>query len=206
MHWGVYSVPAFSVPYSGHALGEWYGNYIGETAKDRTPAHNSVQTFHDQTFGANFEYNSFVDDFKAELYEPYEWAKLIKRAGAKWAILNSKHHDGFELWPSPQASSSFPQFNNSWNYVALGPKRDLLGDLMTSLRKEGLRAEFYHSLFEWYNPLYRGSNPASYVSTKLQPDLRELVSRYKPDDILVDGEWEQVPAEHPLSTRCVPAE
>ena len=57
-----------------------------------------------------------------------------------------------------------------------------------------------------YNPLYRGSNPASYVSTKLQPDLRELVSRYKPDDILVDGEWEQVPAEHPLSTRCVPAE
>lgn len=45
MHWGVYSVPAFSIPYSGNALGEWYGNYIGEAAKDRTPAHNPVQAW-----------------------------------------------------------------------------------------------------------------------------------------------------------------
>jgi hypothetical protein len=150
MHWGVYSVPAFSIPYSSHALGEWYGNYIGEAAKDRSPAHNPVQSFHDQTFGAGFEYSSFVDGFKAELYEPDDWAKLIKRAGAKWAMLTSKHHDGFELWPSPQASSNFPQFNNSWNSMVLGPKRDLLGELMGSLRKQGLRAGFYHSLFEWY--------------------------------------------------------
>jgi alpha-L-fucosidase len=38
--------------------------------------------------------------------------------------------------------------------------------------------------------LYRSENPESYVTQKLQPDLRDLVTRYKPDDILVDGEWE----------------
>ena len=57
MHWGVYSVPAFSIPYSGHALGEWYGNYIGENASDRSPAHNPVQSFHDSMYGAKFEYS-----------------------------------------------------------------------------------------------------------------------------------------------------
>jgi alpha-L-fucosidase len=177
--------------YSSNALGEWYGNYIGENASDRTPAHNQIQTFHDKVYGSAFEYSQFVGEFMAELYEPSDWAKLFKRAGAKWAILTSKHHDGFELWPSPQATSNFPQFGAGWNSAKLGPKRDLLGDLMTSLREEGLRAGFYHSLFEWYNPLYRGADPKSYVTEKLAPDLRDLVTRYLPDDILVDGEWEQ---------------
>lgn len=124
------------------------------------------------------------------MYDPVAWAKLFKRSGAKWALLTSKHHDGFELWPSPQASSNFPQFGNGWNSAKLGPKRDLLGDFMAALRQEGLRAGFYHSLFEWYNPLYRGSDPSSYVTTKLLPDLKQLVEQYKPDDLLVDGEWE----------------
>jgi alpha-L-fucosidase len=132
-----------------------------------------------------------VGQFKAELYEPSEWAKLFKRAGAKWAILTSKHHDGFELWPSPQATSNFAQFGDGWNSAKLGPKRDLLGELVASLREEGLKAGFYHSLFEWYNPLYRGADPKSYVTQKLAPDLRDLVKRYLPDDILVDGEWER---------------
>jgi hypothetical protein len=36
---------------------------------------------------------------------------------------------------------------------------------------------------------YRGSDPTAYVTGKLIPDLKELVDKYQPDDILVDGEW-----------------
>jgi alpha-L-fucosidase len=61
-----------------------------------------------------------------------------------------QHHDGFELWPSSQASG----YGREWNAVDVGPKRDLLGDLFTALRAEGLKAGIYHSLFEWFNPVY----------------------------------------------------
>ena len=183
-------MPAFSVPYSVLALGEWYWHSIGYNASDRKPGTNlnAAQQFHNRVYGAEFEYPDFVPDFKAELYDPAEWAALFKRSGAKWALLTTKHHDGFELWPSSQASG----YDREWNAVAVGPKRDLLGDLFTALRAEGLKAGIYHSLFEWFNPVYRGSDPSSYVTDKLIPDLKELVNKYQPDDILVDGEWEHV--------------
>ena len=129
-------------------MGRRYGNYIGDKPSDRVPPKNPVQAFHDRVYGAESNYSDFAAHFKAEMFDPDDWARLFKQAGAKWAILTSKHHDGFELWPSPRASSNFPQFGNGWNSVELGPKRDLLGDFMTSLRQADLRAGFYHSLFE----------------------------------------------------------
>ena len=51
MHWGVYSVPAFSVPYSaGLALGEWYWHNIGFNSSDRRNGSNlnAAQEFHNR--------------------------------------------------------------------------------------------------------------------------------------------------------------
>ena len=67
-------------------------------------------------------------------------------AGAKYVVLTSKHHEGWCNWPSPQ------HFN--WNSMDGGPNRDLVGELAAAVRNESLIFGAYHSLREWYHPLY----------------------------------------------------
>jgi alpha-L-fucosidase len=147
----------------------------------------------------------FASDFKADLYNNAEdWAALFKENGVQMAVLTSKHHDGFELWPSPNAYS--------WNSVDIGPKQDLVAAFLKSMRDAGVHAGLYHSVFEWFNPLYRGPNPQSYVDQKLIPDLTTLVNDYTPDMLLMDGEWEvrhpttaPGPGGHWFAAEAVPA-
>ena len=77
---------------------------------------------------------------------------MFARSGAKYVVLTSKHHEGFCLWPSQEASRDW---GRPWNSVEVGPHRDLLGDLSKSVRDKGLKMGFYYSLYEWYNPLYK---------------------------------------------------
>lgn len=51
-----------------------------------------------------------------------KWVKLFQRAGAKYLVLVSKHHDGFCLWPS--------YYSWNWNSVDIGPHRDIVGELL----------------------------------------------------------------------------
>lgn len=124
--------------------------------------------------------------FKAELYDPAQWADIFKRSGAKYIVLTSKHHEGFCLWPNPQSWN--------WNSMDIGPHRDLAGDLVTACRDQDLRIGFYYSLYEWYNPLYK-SDVHRYVDQHMLPQLKDLVERYQPDLVWPDGEW-----EHPSAT------
>ena len=78
--------------------------------------------------------------WKAELFDPAEWADIFKRSGAKYVVLTSKHHEGFCLWPSVDSWN--------WNSVDVGPHRDLCGDLIEAVRAEGLRMGFYYSFYE----------------------------------------------------------
>jgi alpha-L-fucosidase len=176
IHWGVYSVPAWG-PKDQYA--EWYWNHMqnknGETWK-----------FHERTYGPNFQYQDFAPMFKAELYDPAQWADIFKRSGAKYIVLTSKHHEGFCLWPNPQSWN--------WNSMDIGPHRDLAGDLVTACRDQDLRIGFYYSLYEWYNPLYK-SDVQRYVDQHMLPQLKDLVERYQPDLVWPDGEW-----EHPSAT------
>ena len=90
-------------------------------------------------------------------------------------VLTSKHHEGFCLWPSA----------NSWNWnsVSIGPKRDLVGDLANAIRKNtNLTFGLYHSLFEWFNPLYlsdKSNNFATqdFVTEKTMPELYDLINK-----------------------------
>lgn len=181
IHWGVYSVPSFSrvIP-DGYS--EWYWRNYYE--KSRTN-HEAVKTFHDKVYGTGFKYQDFAPLFKAELYDPAEWADIFRRSGARYVVLTSKHHDGFALWPSKEANESW---GRPWNAASIGPKRDVLGDLTESVRKAGLKMGFYYSLMEWYNPVHE-KNPDAYVSKVMMPQFKDLVSRYRPSVIFSDGEW-----------------
>ena len=178
IHWGVYSVPGWST--KGN-YAEWYqqGLQTNDTAR---------QNFHKAKFG-NRTYYDLANDFKAELFNPDDWAKLFEQSGAKYIVLTSKHHDGFTLWPSLSANITwgFP-----WNSKDIGPKRDLLGDLFKAVRKTSVHAGMYYSLYEWFNPLWK-ANPEKYAKEHVWLQMKALINTYQPDVFWTDGDWEAPP-------------
>jgi alpha-L-fucosidase len=96
-------------------------------------------------------------------------------------VLTSKHHDGYCLWPSKQSPG--------WNSVETGPKRDIIQELTTSVRNQGLRMGLYYSLLEWNKPLYT-NNIDRWTTEHMIPQMKDLVTRYEPEVIFADGEWD----------------
>ncbi len=186
IHWGIYAVPAWA-PTGGDNVyakyAEWYWKRYDE---QRTAGSGPFLDFHNAMYGEEVRYQDFVKDFRAELFEPAQWAALFKRAGARYVVLTSKHHEGFALWPSQESWN--------WNAADVGPHRDLAGDLSAAVKSAGLRFGFYYSLYEWFNPLYH-SDVDRYVSEHMLPQFKDLVTRYEPDIVWPDGEW-----DHPSST------
>jgi alpha-L-fucosidase len=176
IHWGVYSVPSYS---GKEDYAEWFvrGLQLGDTLRTR---------FMRENYGEAFEYRDFAPLFKARLFDPVEWASLFRRAGARYVVMVSKHHDGYALWPS--------RFSPGWNSAEVGPERDLVGDLSEAVRDSGLKMGLYYSLAEWNHPLHRWYTdpPESigpYVDQYMVPQFKELVSAYRPSVLFSDGEW-----------------
>jgi alpha-L-fucosidase len=144
------------------------------------------RAFHDKNFGSNFQYPQFESQFKAELFDPAEWANIFKRSGARYVVLTSKHHEGYCLWNSAEADRDW---GRPWNAVTGTPRRDLLGDLTKAVRDSGMRMGYYYSLYEWFNPLWL-SDKKRYVDEHMTPQFKDLVTKYKPSVIFSDGEWD----------------
>ncbi|XP_026758114.2 tissue alpha-L-fucosidase [Galleria mellonella] len=172
LHWGVYSVPGYG--------SEWFwSNWKGGS--------KPIIEFMKKNYPPEFTYQEFAPMFKAEFFDPQNFADLFVKSGAKYVVLTSKHHDGFTLFPSKRSFS--------WNAEEVGPKRDLVGDLSTSIKAKGLKFGVYHSLYEWFNPIYEEDKKTNfttrtYPDTKLWPDIKQLVNDYKPSIIWSDGDWE----------------
>ena len=194
IHWGTYSLPAYAPVIPGKlAYAEWYWHAMTSGRYD--PKANDLErgtwAFHQKLYGTDFAYQNFASQFKAELFDPDHWADVLAGSGAKYVVLTSKHHEGFALWPSKEASATW---GRPWNAVEIGPKRDLLGDLTDAVRRKGLRMGYYYSLYEWYNPLWLYNKPR-YVTEHMFPQFKDLVTRYKPSVIFSDGEWEMSSAD-----------
>ena len=193
IHWGVYSVPAYAPVIPGKlAYAEWYWNAITEGRKGtQNPVKSGSWAYHQKMYGADYAYEKFAPQFRAELFDPDHWAGVFERSGAKYVVLTSKHHEGFALWPSREASAIW---GRPWNAVETGPKRDVLGDLTGAVRRKGLKMGFYYSLYEWYNPVWL-SDKRRYIDQHMFPQFKDLVTRYKPSIIFSDGEWDLPSAE-----------
>lgn len=176
IHWGLYSVPAWTHK-EGYA--EW-------VYKGWRSGKSDAMDFAKNVYGKDFKYEDFRSLFKAELFNPTEWADLFKESGAKYVILTTKHHDGYALWPS--------KYSPNWNTVETGPHRDIVGELTNAVDKAGLEMGFYYSLPEWSNPLHYweidpNDSIAKYVDQHMIPQFKELISTYKPTVLFTDGEW-----------------
>lgn len=179
IHWGVYSVPAWG---KVGEYAEWYWEHI-----DGTKPEDAVwKDFHAKNYGKDFPYEDFAPRFTAELFDADQWAALFARSGAKYVVPTSKHHEGFALWPSAEASRTW---GRPWNAVETGPRRDLLGELAGATRRHGMKFGFYYSLYEWFNPLWL-QDRARYVDEHMIPQFKDVVTRYAPSIIFSDGEWE----------------
>lgn len=117
------------------------------------------------------------------------WADLAKGAGMRYAVMTSKHHDGFTLFNSGQEYSRSNPVTGGTNISPDG--RDLAREFVESMRSRGLRAGFYYSLLDWQHPdAYEMALPAyprsprprdhaAYIAY-VRGHVNELLSNYGP--------------------------
>ena len=142
------------------------------------------------------DYMKQAEKFTAEKYNPKEWAKLFKEAGARYAVLTTKHHDGMALWNTKA---------NKLNVVNKTPAaRDLLTPYCDAIKSEGIKLGLYFSWLDWSNDDYGALGKMFKTDeSKNEPtsvkkwdnflksndtQLKEL-SAFKPDLFWFDGDW-----------------
>ncbi|MEO6838977.1 MAG: alpha-L-fucosidase [Ginsengibacter sp.] len=166
IHWGIYSVNGIDESWSFH---------------------NKLISYKD--------YMKQLKGFTASKYDPQAWADLIKEAGARYAVITTKHHDGVALWPTKQ---------NHFNVVDNAPaKRDVLKPFYKALDKDGIKRGAYFSLIDWSYPDYPGflkdssrykvaDDPQRWAKFVhfFQAQIDEVNHLYKPDLWWFDGDWE----------------
>jgi alpha-L-fucosidase len=89
------------------------------------------------------QYEILAKHFKPKPNAAREWAKLAKRAGQKYMVMTTKHHEGFCMWDTKLTD---------YNAAKQGPGCDLVREYVEAARAEGLRVGFYYSLMDWHHP------------------------------------------------------
>lgn len=171
IHWGLYAVPA----------GTWgdrtnHGEWIRTTAQiplDR--------------------YDQFREEFNPIQFEPGDWMALAREAGMRYAVITTKHHDGFCLFES--ALTDFDISSTPYG-------RDIIQEYVDAARANDLVPCFYHSIMDWHHPDYlprrgwettrsaEGADMDRY-ERYLSGQVTELLTKYGPIGVMwFDGEWE----------------
>jgi alpha-L-fucosidase len=138
-------------------------------------------------------YDKFVSQFNPVKFNAEEWVKMAKNAGMKYIVITSKHHDGFCLFDSKYTD---------FDVMSTPFHKDILKELATACRKEGIKMCFYHSIMDWHNPDYlprrtwetnrskEGADFERFIQY-LKNQLKELLTNYGDISVLwFDGEWE----------------
>lgn len=115
IHWGLYAMPARH---------EWVRHY--EWIQDG-------------------DYRKYFELFNPDLFDPKLWAKQAKAAGMKYAVLTTKHHEGFCMFDS--------RFTD-YKVTNTPARRDLVRQFVDAYRAEGLKVGFYYSLIDWHHPQF----------------------------------------------------
>ena len=151
------------------------------------------------------DYMKQLKGFTAKKYDAPQWARLFKEAGAQYAVLTSKHHDGVALWDTKLSDL---------NVVKKTPAaRDLIVPYAKALRNEGLKVGLYFSHLDWSHPDYATvfhakdrkpaqidpyDHPRSGVEDQARwnkfvdfrnGQLKELYDLVNPDLWWFDGDW-----------------
>lgn len=162
IHFGLYALPARH---------EWVKNY------------ESISEEH---------YQKYFEHFDPDLLDAREWARMAREAGMKYAILTTKHHEGFCL---------FDTKHTDYNVMNTPCGRDLVREYVDAFRAEGLKVGLYYSLIDWHHPdfpidrhhprrndpnakeLDRGRDMKKYAAY-MRDQVTELMTNYGKIDIM----------------------
>lgn len=89
------------------------------------------------------KYQKYFDNFNPDMYNPKEWARMAKAAGMKYAVITTKHHEGFCLFDTKY--TDYKVTNTPYG-------KDLIKEFVDAFRAEGIRIGFYYSLLDWHHP------------------------------------------------------
>ena len=89
------------------------------------------------------KYDKYFKYFNPTMYDAREWARQAKAAGMKYAVLTTKHHEGFCL---------FNTKHTDYNVMNTQYGKDIVKEYVDAFRAEGLKIGFYYSLIDWHHP------------------------------------------------------
>ena len=150
IHWGLYSIPA---------RGEWH------LWKNKVPLD---------------DYNALARRFAPPpSFSPEEWVLLARRMGARYAVLTTRHHDGFCLWDTD---------TTDFNSAKTTAGRDFVREFVDACRNHGIRVGLYYSIMNWQFRKRPGCVPGTALWEEMvrcsHDALRELLTRYGRIDVL----------------------
>ena len=124
IHWGLASIP-------GNLDLSW-------GMMKNTPWDASAQNRNKLAPAAYF---ALARQFNPTNYHPDRWLKAAKEAGFGYAVLTTRHHDGFALWPSKHGDFNVGMYLDG---------RDLVREYVEACRRQGLKVGFYYSPPDWH--------------------------------------------------------
>ncbi|MEM1133568.1 MAG: alpha-L-fucosidase [Pseudomonadota bacterium] len=147
-------------------------------------------------------YHANAGTWQPDPAAPEEWIAAAAAAGMRYAVLTTRHHDGFALWPSSYGD---------YGVAKTAPGVDIVGSFVDACRRHGLKVGLYYSLPDWHHPAYPpftdamrpyvfGQYPAptakglAEYQAYLRGQITELLTDYGMiDTIWFDGAWERSP-------------
>lgn len=184
MHWGLYSVPGIVESWS-ICSEDWI-------VRERKPTYEEDKAW----------YWSQKDSLNPVNFDPGKWADVMKKAGMKYMIFTTKHHDGFCMF-----DTKYTDFSIAHGPFGKDPRHNIAKEVFNAYRNKGFMIGCYFSKPDWHskwfwNPYYATPNRRINYKKKLHPDwwqnyrkftqnqLNELTTDYGNIDILwLDGGW-----------------
>jgi len=172
IHFGVYSTLG----------GQWKGKN----------AHGYAEWIQSKAQITPEEYIPLAANFKPDDFDADQWVSDAKKAGMKYVVITTKHHDGFCLW-----DSEFTEYDTG---EATTFDRDILAELSAACKKHGLKFGTYYSHIDWHHPSQRAQrsngqtkikseeHKAEYVAY-MKAQLKELIIKYDTEMMWFDGDW-----------------
>lgn len=184
MHWGLYSVPGIVESWS-ICSEDWI-------VRERKPTYEEDKAW----------YWSQKDSLNPVNFDPGKWADVMKKAGMKYMIFTTKHHDGFCMF-----DTKYTDFSIAHGPFGKDPRHNIAKEVFDAYRNKGFMIGCYFSKPDWHskwfwNPYYATPNRRINYKKQQHPDwwqnyrkftqnqLNELTTDYGNIDILwLDGGW-----------------
>lgn len=147
------------------------------------------------------EYSKLIDTWNPEKFDADKIVKLAKKAGMKYLVITTKHHEGFCLW-----NSEYTDFDID-NSPMKG--KDFIKEISDACKKYGIRFGTYYSIIDWNHPSHDIPNTAEEIDSShnrwmdlklvegkkaeyvqyMKNQIKELIEKYDTDILWFDGDW-----------------